>query len=255
VKRPRLTRRKFIAALITTPFALGANAFAIEPTWLRIERIRLNEKPTCRLVHFTDLHHKGDLAYLEKVVQTINQQRPDFVCFTGDLIEEAHHAPEALEVLRRIESPLFGIPGNHDHWADLDFDLARQAFARTGGRWLMNEEIVTPDGAAHLFGLSGREHCDFLLDASRKNILLSHYPAGVESYPNTRFDLVLAGHSHGGQVRLPLYGALITPSGVGEFQLGLYHTAAGPLYVNAGIGWFFANIRLFCRPEITVIEV
>lgn len=234
---------------------MAADAWGIEPAWVRVRNIRLSDKPSCRLAHITDLHHKGDRAYLEKVVRLINSQEPDLVCFTGDLIEEAGHAPEALEVLGGIRCPLYGIPGNHDHWAELDFDLPRQAFAKTGGAWLMNEDMVIREKSVHLFGLSGLVDCAFSPTAGLKNVLLAHYPTAVDSYRETRFDLILAGHSHGGQVRLPGYGAIIVPSGVGNYQMGMYETPAGRLYVNPGLGWFYANLRLCCRPEITVFEL
>ena len=66
---------------------------------------------------------------------------------------------------------------------------------------------------------------------------------------------MLAGHSHGGQVRIPFYGSVIVPFLVDEYDLGLFQTKAGPLYVNAGIGWFSCPIRFNCRPEITVVEI
>jgi uncharacterized protein len=66
---------------------------------------------------------------------------------------------------------------------------------------------------------------------------------------------VLAGHSHGGQIRLPVIGALFLPSRVGPYEMGLYQTQAGPLYVNPGIGTFLVPICLWCRPEITVVEL
>lgn len=70
-----------------------------------------------------------------------------------------------------------------------------------------------------------------------------------------KVDLVLAGHSHGGQVRLPFYGPVFLPFGVEQYDLGLFHTPSGPLYVNPGIGWFPVPIRFNCRPEITLFEV
>ena len=66
---------------------------------------------------------------------------------------------------------------------------------------------------------------------------------------------MLAGHSHGGQVRIPFYGSIIVPFFVDEYDLGLFQTNAGPLYVNPGIGWVYLNVRFNCRPEITVIEI
>jgi uncharacterized protein len=66
---------------------------------------------------------------------------------------------------------------------------------------------------------------------------------------------MLAGHSHGGQVRLPGIGPLIVPFQVGRYDLGLFQTKAGPLYVSSGIGWFMWKLRFNCRPEIAVFEV
>ncbi len=69
-----------------------------------------------------------------------------------------------------------------------------------------------------------------------------------------KFDLILAGHSHGGQVRLPVVGGLVIPYDVGKYEKGLYETKAGTLYVNPGIGSYGIPLRILCRPEITVIE-
>jgi predicted MPP superfamily phosphohydrolase len=88
-----------------------------------------------------------------------------------------------------------------------------------------------------------------------KNILLVHYPAWVKRLEGQKFDLILAGHSHGGQVRIPFYGPIIVPYAVDEYDLGLFQTKAGPLYVTSGIGWFPVPIRFNCRPEITVMEI
>jgi predicted MPP superfamily phosphohydrolase len=66
---------------------------------------------------------------------------------------------------------------------------------------------------------------------------------------------MLAGHSHGGQVRLPFYGALVIPFGVDDYELGRFDTPAGPLYVGAGIGTFYLDVRFNCRPELTLIEI
>ena len=79
-------------------------------------------------------------------------------------------------------------------------------------------------------------------------------PAGYTS--PMQFDLMLAGHSHGGQVRIPFFGPVVVPYAVDEYSLGLYQTSKGPLYVNPGIGYIYTyNFRFNCRPEITVIEI
>lgn len=78
---------------------------------------------------------------------------------------------------------------------------------------------------------------------------------GAADAGGPRYDVLLAGHSHGGQVRLPLVGALSIPFNVDEYDLGLFQTPNGPLYVNPGIGWFVTRERFRCWPEITVIDI
>ncbi len=253
-----ISRRKFFKrAALAGPVAVGgmaAEAALWEPEWLKVRKVALR-KGGARVAQFSDVHYRGDADYLRKVVARINSLEPELVCFTGDLMEEAEFFAPALEILGGIRAPLYGIPGNHDFWADADFDLARSAFAAQGGRWLMDETATALGGRVRIAGVTGGQAPEWSLMEGGTNLLLSHYPNWWERVEGARFDLILAGHSHGGQVRLPGIGSLLTPSGVGKFELGLYETAAGPLYVNPGIGYFFANIRFCCRPEITLFEV
>ena len=150
---------------------------------------------------------------------------------------------------------MFGIPGNHDYWSHADFGVIAKSFAATGGVWLLDREVRTPDGKVNLIGSTCTKAPDVKPRAGLKNILLIHYPAWVEKLAGRKFDLILAGHSHGGQVRIPFYGPLVVPFGVNQYDLGLFQTPSGPLYVNAGIGYFHLNVRFNCRPEITLFEI
>src|ERR1035438_535615 len=135
----KISRRNFIAsALLAAPGVVLADAKLVEPTWLKIRHQKVGSKPAHRFVHFTDLHHKGDRPYLEAVVATINRLTPEFVCFTGDIIEEKKFLPEALDILSGIKSPMFGVPGNHDYWSKASFEPVLKCFAATGGAWLMD---------------------------------------------------------------------------------------------------------------------
>jgi len=238
------------------PAAIVADAALIEPNWISVRKLRLaKDKPTVRFVHFTDLHHKGDRRFLQSAVNQINAQSPDFVCFTGDIIEDVTFLPEALELFQQIKSPLYGIPGNHDYWAHANFTVVGEAFTRTGGRWLMDESVSVTGGKVNLAGATCSKPPQLALRSDQKNIVLIHYPEWVDKLGEYRFDLALAGHSHGGQVRLPFFGPLVVPFGVGRYDLGLFQTNSGLLYVGAGLGWFYLNVRFNCRPEITVIEI
>jgi uncharacterized protein len=96
--------------------------------------------------------------------------------------------------------------------------------------------------------------CYLTAPRASRQILLLHYPAVANGLAG-RFDLILAGHSHGGQIRLPVVGALIVPKGVGAYDHGYYETPGGPLYVNAGIGTYRIPFRWNCRPEITLVTL
>lgn len=254
----KISRRNFVRlAIYGTPFALFAEAKFIEPTRLKVSQLRLeNPSAGLRFVHFTDLHHKGDRDYLLAVVDRINSLSPDFVCFTGDLVEEEIHLEEALEILGRVRTPLFGVPGNHDYWSGIPFEPVRRVFETTGGAWLLDESREFK-GKVNIVGLSCKQENQPLppLNPTLKNILLMHYPAWADKLGGKKFDLLLAGHSHGGQVRLPFFGPLVVPFGVDGYDLGHFQTAGGPLYVGSGIGCFYLNLRFNCRPEITVVEI
>lgn len=253
----KITRRRFVRRVIYGGIVTGiADAALIEPNWIKVRKLNLAKgRPTHRIVHFTDLHHKGDRKFLQSAINKINAQSPDLVCFTGDIIEDTKFLPEALELFQQIKSPLYGVPGNHDYWAKADFAVIAEAFAKTGGRWLMDESTSNADGKINIAGATCSKSPSLSLSASQKNIVLIHYPEWVDKLGAYKFDLALAGHSHGGQVRIPFYGPLIVPFGVGRYDLGLFETRSGPLYVGAGLGWFYLNVRFNCRPEITVFEV
>ena len=264
MKWRKISRRKFLAtALLASPVLLAGDARFIEPTWLETRHVRLNGGRSgvpsgVRFAQFSDVHHKGDHAYLQSVVRKINSLKPDFTCFTGDLIEDKKFLPEALEILAGIQSPLFGVPGNHDYWSWASFTPIKKCFATTGGAWLMDQQQTVAGGKINLIGSAGL--FPFSVpppgDPGAMNILLIHYPAWTKQLNGHKYDLILAGHSHGGQVRIPFYGAPFLPYFVDEYDRGMFQTPAGKLYVNSGIGYIGNfSLRFNCRPEITLFEV
>ena len=242
-------------ALYGAPVALAANAFGLEPGWLRVRTIQMTKsKPALRLLQFTDVHFKGDQAFLQSVVDRINALAPDVVCFTGDIMEEAEWLAPALKIFAQVKAPMFGVPGNHDHWSGADFAPIRGCFAKTGGQWLMNERVDLPQFGLNIIGVD-RMPASFPPAEGQKNILLVHYPEWADKLGGFRYDLVLAGHTHGGQVRLPFYGAVVVPFSTGRYEVGQFNTLGGPLYVNPGVGTFYLDVRFNCRPELTVFEL
>ncbi len=251
-----MTRRKFLAiGFGALPAVAMLDGGFAEPTWLRLTTFELYPQPTNRFVHFSDFHYKGDAEYAAKVVATINAIPADFVCFTGDLVEEARFAPAALDFIRQIRRPVYGCPGNWDYGSRADFKLYEKAFAETGGAWLEDRSVILGKAGLELVGMGLRGVHALGEPQAARRILLIHYPIQADRLDGRRYDLIIAGHSHGGQVRLPLIGAPVLPYGVGRYDWGRFDSLGGPLYVNAGIGTYQLPVRFNCRPELTVIGV
>jgi len=252
----KLTRRQWIGlGLGSVPVLAAADAFLVEPGWLRQTDIVLDPgRRTCRLVHFTDLHYRGDELALRALVKRIDRLAPDLVCFTGDITEDSRHLDEALDILRRMKAPLYGVPGNHEDWSEADPEKISLCFASTGGAWLPDRWAYALSSRVRITGVD-KNPVKAAPEEGKLNILLMQYPAIADRLGPKPFDLILAGHSHGGQVRLPFIGAPVVPFDVGKYQRGLYSTPAGPLYVGTGVGWYGLRARFFCRPEIAVITV
>ena len=251
----KLSRRQFLQiGLLAVPAAAGIDGRFTEPTWLRVTHFDLDPNSSCRFVQFSDLHYKGDAGYTAKIVEKINALEPEFVCFTGDLVEEARFAPAALEFIRQIKRPVYGCPGNWDYGSGVNFGDYERAFRATGGEWLEDKGVVFPQHEVELIGMGIRGESMFPTPQAKRRVLLIHYPVSADSLKG-RYDLILAGHSHGGQVRLPIFGAPILPYGVGRYQRGHYDSLGGPLYVNVGVGTYLIPVRFNCRPELTVVRI
>lgn len=251
----RRRRRKLMVyvALILLAAILVYGIF-IEPYWLAVRTISLANANPRRVVHFSDIHYRGNDRYLQRVVELANAQRPDLICITGDFVASAGHLSGALEVLSGLASPVFAVSGNWDDWTKADLAQIADFCERSGGRLLSGETVVVAEQDLAISGGVGRDLERLDGAAADKHLVLLHYPLLVERIKGQQFDLILAGHSHGGQVRLPLIGSIVVPYDVGRYDLGLFDTPAGPLYVTSGIGTSAFPLRLNCRPEIAVIE-
>jgi len=222
---------------------------------LRINKISLSEKPTLRLAHIGDIHYKGDKQALIGLITQIDQIHPDLVCFTGDLASSTRTATEALDLIANLSCPIYGVPGNHDLRFYMNLKNAPERFEATGGKWLINQTAELPGRGVFISGANGKSTSWIPQEVPGIHILLVHYPNFVYSLGNRKFDLILAGHSHGGQIRFPGIGAPFMPYGIGRYGLGLYKTPNGPLYVTSGVGTSVIPFRLNCPPEIALIEL
>ena len=113
LSRNLITRRRFLTlALIAAPSIYLANTVVLEQTRLRVTRSDLHlPAAPCKLVHISDLHHRGDISFAENIITAVHKEQPDFVCFSGDLIDTSDQLAEALEIIQAIGFPVFGVPG------------------------------------------------------------------------------------------------------------------------------------------------
>lgn len=257
--------------IATTGYAYGVERHRLEVVSQPVAIPYLPEQwKGVRIVHFSDLHlgHYLGVEELEKVVDRINEQQPDLICFTGDLVDKSTRLlSTAIPILARLHAPLgkFAVLGNHD-WRYGEQGIVRQALLDSGFSVLINEHIKLQKEGDALF-VAGMDNVLHGVPDPRKAldgiaegdtvILLVHEPDFAEEAAKHPFALQLSGHSHGGQVRLPLLGHVITPPMGQKFVQGLQHAGDGklPVYINRGIGTTILPVRLFCRPEITVLTL
>lgn len=245
-----------LVLLALAGFLLLGDAFYLEPTWLAERHYRFSEHPRLRLVQLSDLHYRGDRAYLEGIVRRVNELAPDLLVVTGDLVDEERWLDETLTILRQVRVPMYGVRGNHDGWSEPAPEQIAACFRSTGGDWLLDRRVLAAGGKLELCGSTGRELAFAPPSAGTPlRVLLLHFPEYTDQVPPGRFDLILCGHTHGGQVCYPWGGPLISLPMVGKYDRGLFATPAGRLYVHPGIGTFGIAVRLFCRPEIAVFEL
>lgn len=253
----RISRRTVLRTLLVSGAAVGMGSCLAFPGEPRVREVHVGKRRLGhRIVQFSDVHHRGDSAYLRRVVDQVNALKPDFACFTGDMVEEARFLDEALAEIGRIACPVYGCPGNHDYASGASFPALVKAFEATGGRWMTYEQARV--GRRGDIAVSATHFVEAGPPPDRAaafNLHLGHYPATVDRILGDPYDLLLAGHSHGGQVRVPGYGPLILPAGVGRYDLGRYETRAGLLYVNPGVGTWKYPVRFNCPPEITVFAL
>lgn len=277
----RGVRRAERAALALAGLGLLCFAYGrfVEPFWPEVTRVRVTSRKLAgaprplRVVHLSDLHCDPEPRLEERLPGLVAAERPDLIVYTGDSL----NTPAGLPVLRRAltrlaaVAPTFAVRGNWDvhYWrreelfggtgvTELRNEAARVDVAGTPV-WVAGVPYASADAPPYDVGGAIREATE-KVPAGEFTILLYHTPDEILRVAGEgRADLYCAGHTHGGQVALPLYGALVTLSKFGKrYESGLHREGATWLHVNRGLGMeggHAPRVRFFARPEITVIEL
>jgi len=278
-----MSRRTFLrlmAAGVVLPATLGGTGYAyaryVEPYWYEFTQVtlRLDRLDPAfdgyRLVQLSDIH-LDELTTgkrLAEVVAGTNALSPDLVVVTGDFLSGPRIgtlADDLVSALRDLtpRDGTLAILGNRDHFAGET--VVRQVIRDSRLIDVCNAVHTLRRGAAqlHIAGVDdiwvGKDRLDIVIDQltnSGAAILLAHEPDFADTSAATgRFDLQLSGHSHGGQVVLPLLGRLALPGLAQHYPAGLYRVGDMWQYTNRGLGMIHPRIRFNCRPEITVFTL
>ncbi|PFG82111.1 hypothetical protein DL97_1733 [Bacillus sp. YF23] len=231
-----------------------------------------------KILQISDLHNKKFGDNQDVLIQKIKSIDPDIIAITGDLIDsKSYDAEVSMQLIREIvkKYPVYFVTGNHEQWSGKYNNLEKE-LKKYDVNVLRNEHVGIRKGEQEInllgiddpeFVTGNRDEGNIIIDEIKKakiemqpdkyNVLLSHRSEFIKEYTNERLDLVLSGHAHGGQVRLPFIGGLVAPNqGVlPKYTAGLYVEQNTSMVVSRGLGNSIIPQRILNRPEIVVVQL
>ncbi len=222
-----------------------------------------------RVVQFADPHFGFlmPLRVIENVVERINRISRDVVVCTGDYVHERNSTrqiDQVWPVVSRLTAPngVYNVLGNHDHWASTQ---RSRYWLRRSGQDLEGKVVPIERNGERIWLAGGGDlwedhrNLDSILEPIPEEdcrIVLAHNPDTADTEFRSRVDLMICGHTHGGQVKIPVIGTPILPVKNKNYSSGLKRSPGGtPVYISRGIGWAVLPVRFNCYPEISVLEL
>ena len=213
------------------------------------------------VLHLTDVHLRVPDPWLDALADSLAQLRPDLIALTGDIVTRGWKREAVDRFLSALpDAPLgtFAVMGNWEYWAGApphhwapvltDHDIRLLV-----DEWMEVDGLVVAGTDDKLAGQPDVRAALGDRPTRTPTLVLTHSPALFPKLVAPDVAVVLAGHSHAGQVRLPLLGATWVPRGTGEFVGGWYRDGESHLFVSRGVGWSIAPVRFQCRPELARI--
>ncbi len=274
LRRRQRLRKLASGTLMTAALTSIVDVLAVEPRWVKIKRVNVpipNLPPVwdgVRIVQLTDLHLGKfvSLDYIRKIVKRTNVLFPDVIVLTGDFVNDGNTIVDGLErVLSALQSKFgkFAVLGNHDHWEGAG--AIREVLDKAGIVDLSNKSVVLERAGEQIcfagvddLWTATQDLSGALKDIPEEvpRILLSHNPDYAEEMPpSPRVDLMLCGHTHGGQFKVPFGSRLWLPIRHSKYAAGLVEGPHCLVYTSVGVGMVGLPIRFNCRPEIPIITL
>ena len=267
--RPSTGRRVAVGVLLLLGLAAIFDASLIEPYRIEVTRSHYHAgscsgagalSTPLKIAQLSDLHTYGVGRRERRLLALLEAEQPDLIVVTGDTLANTGTYEMCRELLSRLHAPLgvWVVRGNWENWRPVKGERAFYASAQV--HFLLNEARPVREGV-WVVGLDDPSSGSPDLEAALKSVPAGAFTIAVFHSP-AYFDqmagccpLVLAGHTHGGQVRIPLVPTFWLPRGSGRFLEGWYERAGGHMYVTRGIGTSILPIRFLCRPELAIITV
>jgi uncharacterized protein len=265
-RAPWWRRHIILLAVVLAIAALVIDAFVIEPDYIQVNHyvIQGNVTSPLKIADLSDLHTRGMGRPERKVLAILEREKPDVILITGDTLADPFGKySECLQVYKRLSAlnPPMGVWFVHGNWEVLEpVRHERQFYQQAEIHLLVNQNHeLRPD--VWLIGLDdasvGRPNLDVAIQDVPPNvytIAMFHSPAYFNIVAG-KVDLALAGHTHGGQVRIPFVKPFWLPYGSGPYLEGWYEEKNSRMYVNRGIGMSDVPVRFLCRPEVAFITL
>lgn len=253
--------------------ATGAAAYgiAVEPDWLSVEKINVpiahlpDRLAGYRIFLLADFHADSFLSdtLMQEAIKHISAQTPDLIALSGDYITRERSGMDRMAAWlpqMNAREGIIACRGNHDAWRGGTY--IREIFETKGIEYLVNQILQLPSGlwvAGTDSAWGGQPHLGRTLEKFRGKlpiVLLAHEPdIADQMQADPRLSLQLSGHSHGGQIRIPGYGAPILPHLGRKYDTGLNYAGRLPVYTTRGIGTSGIPVRFCCPPELTEITL
>lgn len=221
-----------------------------------------------RIVQISDLHNAKFGKNNQKLVDRIRECEPDMIVLTGDLVDSNHtNVDRAVQFVDEIVKicPVYYVTGNHEYWLEKsEYDELMDGLIGAGVVILDDQvvEISRGDAKFRLVGLDDKSLTDgtleaLLSDEKEFTVVLAHEPQYLVRYASSGVDLVLSGHAHGGQFRLPFVGGIVAPDQgfLPEYTAGEYYMNGTEMIVSRGLGNSVIPVRLFNFPEIVCVDL